>query len=281
MRPNTNTPLYPGRRGASGTCAFDILVVVFTLAVGLVAIYVGVGIVLLPVWAAGAALRVPLLRRVAGGWWELPVTAAEAFDSVVSRVTAPRDGSRWKLPQTSTTNQDDGDWTRGLGKLVLWVLALVGGLLMVIYGNEFVIDPIAGGSVAEPVVALLIFLTLCAGVTVWLLGERYKRDERPPLHRLMMALTVLGIAVSYFTLTGIQHAHRLVADYCSYGSVSQAQLDGCESHVTGNEVESRATRAARFAQSGSDAVCGAQSGPFCDDVISRRLYEDQAPPPGQ
>lgn len=77
----------------------------------------------------------------------------------------------------------------------------------------------------------------------------------------------------------LRYSDGLVGDYCSYGAVSDAQLTACESHVTANDVRSRDTPAARFAEDGSsDAVCGAGSGPFCQDVLDRRDLEEQAPP---
>jgi hypothetical protein len=53
-----------------------------------------------------------------------------------------------------------------------------------------------------------------------------------------------------------------VARYCEYGAVSQAQLDGCESHVTADEIDARDTNAARYAK-GKLNSCEADSGPFC------------------
>ena len=53
-----------------------------------------------------------------------------------------------------------------------------------------------------------------------------------------------------------------VARYCGYGSVSQAQLDGCESHVTSDQVDSYQTNAGRFAR-GELGQCLADSGPYC------------------
>jgi uncharacterized membrane protein len=261
---------------------FDVLVVVFTVALGIAAIYIGVSVVLLPVWAVGSVLRARPLRRIATGWWELPFTALMAFEDFTTKLTASRDGSRWRRPTEPVRADAEGDWARGVGRFVLWVLAIVGGLLVVIYGNEYVVDPVAGSSAAEIAAAVLILLTASCGAIAWVLSERYRYNERPPLHRFMVGLTVVGIALSYFTLTSIQHAHRVVNDYCAYGSVSKAQLNGCKSHVTANDVEARDTHAARFAESGSsDEVCGARSGPFCEDVINRRLYEDQAPRPGE
>ena len=54
-----------------------------------------------------------------------------------------------------------------------------------------------------------------------------------------------------------------VARYCEYGSVSQAQLDGCESHVAESDFSDSNTDAARYAR-GELLDCLANSGPFCN-----------------
>jgi hypothetical protein len=121
----------------------------------------------------------------------------------------------------------------------------------------------------------------CVGVA-WVLTRRYPHRGRPPAFRFWItAAFVFGIA-SYLMIMELQSSDRLVSDYCSYGAVSQAQLDGCKSHVTANEVRGRNTPAAHFAKSGSsDDVCGAISGPFCQRVLDGRYLEDQELPPGQ
>src|SRR4051794_11604500 len=103
----------------------DVLAVMFTAALGLAAIYVVIGIALLPVWALGAVLRVDVLRR-AGESWLLPLVIRETGESWIERFTAPRDGSRWKRPEPTARPDGDvdrpGDWARDLGLLVLWAL---------------------------------------------------------------------------------------------------------------------------------------------------------------
>ncbi len=61
---------------------------------------------------------------------------------------------------------------------------------------------------------------------------------------------------------------RLVDDYCSYGAVSDAQFEGCKSHVTADEVRSRRTPAAVFAI--EEGACGGNAGPFCAAAVERR-----------
>lgn len=56
----------------------------------------------------------------------------------------------------------------------------------------------------------------------------------------------------------------LVGDYCAYGAVSQAQLEGCRDHVTDDDVDARDTNAAQYARGELDE-CLADAGPFCED----------------
>ena len=53
-----------------------------------------------------------------------------------------------------------------------------------------------------------------------------------------------------------------VGEYCAYGAVSKAQLEGCVEHVTPATVNGYSTNAARYARGQLDA-CLADSGPFC------------------
>ncbi|HEX8743607.1 MAG TPA: hypothetical protein VF712_10780 [Thermoleophilaceae bacterium] len=56
----------------------------------------------------------------------------------------------------------------------------------------------------------------------------------------------------------------LVLDYCSYGAVSDAQLDGCVDHVTEDQVDALDTNAARYAR-GELQECLEDAGPFCEE----------------
>jgi hypothetical protein len=49
--------------------------------------------------------------------------------------------------------------------------------------------------------------------------------------------------------------------YCSYGAVSEAQLQGCADHVTPSYVRSHKTEAARYARGEIDSCTG--GGPYC------------------
>jgi hypothetical protein len=55
-----------------------------------------------------------------------------------------------------------------------------------------------------------------------------------------------------------------VADYCAYGAVSEAQLDGCIDHVDESDVERLDTNAAQYGRGELDK-CLSDAGPFCGD----------------
>jgi curli biogenesis system outer membrane secretion channel CsgG len=56
-----------------------------------------------------------------------------------------------------------------------------------------------------------------------------------------------------------------VARYCEYGAVNQAQLDGCESHVSVGDFEKSDTNAALYAKY-LLTFCRADAGPFCEET---------------
>ena len=55
----------------------------------------------------------------------------------------------------------------------------------------------------------------------------------------------------------------VVHDYCAYGAVSEAQLEGCETHVDEATVDSYDTNAAQYARGELDE-CLQDAGPFCE-----------------
>lgn len=61
-----------------------------------------------------------------------------------------------------------------------------------------------------------------------------------------------------------QGSGNIVHDYCAYGAVSQAQLDGCESHITESTAASYNTNAGRYARGELDN-CLTDAGPFCKE----------------
>ena len=262
----------------------DVLAVVLTVALALAAVYVLIGIALLPVWAVGAVFRVEVLRR-AGGWWLMPFVLREAGESVIERVTAPRDGSHWRRPDPPPRPVDDpepsGDWVRSLGVFLLWGLAIVGGLVLLMESHDAIVEPLAGGPAGEAAAVVIVLVTLAAAAAAWVLAQRYRYDSRPPAFRFALAAAIVCGFFSYSVIVELGYADRLVEEYCSYGAVSQRQLDTCQTHVSANHVREIDTPASRFAQGDSTAECGAGSGPFCQRVLDYRSLEEQQPPPGQ
>lgn len=71
----------------------------------------------------------------------------------------------------------------------------------------------------------------------------------------------------------VKSSLKLIADYCQYGSVSQAQLEGCYFHVHIREIEGRNTNAAQWARGELDE-CLSDAGPFCGTRY-RQTLEDR------
>ena len=85
--------------------------------------------------------------------------------------------------------------------------------------------------------------------------------KRRSLALPLVLLLIGGCGGSSETGAGTE-AGNLVGDYCAYGAVSKAQLEGCVEHVTPATVNGYDTNAARYAEGQLDA-CLADSGPFC------------------
>ena len=73
------------------------------------------------------------------------------------------------------------------------------------------------------------------------------------------AAVILGLAV----LASYGCGQSEVAAYCSYGAVSEAQLNGCIDHVTESDVADLNTNAADYGRGELDQ-CLSDSGPFCE-----------------
>jgi hypothetical protein len=68
--------------------------------------------------------------------------------------------------------------------------------------------------------------------------------------------------------------------YCSYGTVSRAQVAECEERVSSSYIDSLHTNAARFAR-GELEECLGDSGPFCTQEKTYMEEEAEAPRPGE
>ena len=77
-----------------------------------------------------------------------------------------------------------------------------------------------------------------------------------------IAITSVLSTIAVLVTVGCS-SNSQVADYCSYGAVSAAQLQGCIDHVSDATVESYDTNAAQYARGDLDD-CLEDSGPFCE-----------------
>lgn len=113
-----------------------------------------------------------------------------------------------------------------------------------------------------------------------------KRASGLPL--LVIVLASLALAATGCGDDSI--ADRGVRMYCTYGAMSTAQRDGCIAHTTADQVRSRSTPAARFANSALKrpegwaercvrdgdysaecAYCAEDAGPLCFDREKENL----------
>jgi hypothetical protein len=269
--------------GTQGSFALDAITWVLLIAFYAAVLYALIGVLLLPVWGIGAALGARRLERAGRGWWSLPRRMLDRARAAVDRFTAARDPDphvRPAEPAEADGEPAEQNWARTLGLILLWGLAIVGGLLLITTGEQHVVQPLAGGRTVAAVTVLAVTATAATAGWAWVLFSRYPSRARPPSASFAVAAAIMLGFFSYSMVTERRSADRLVNDYCSYGAVSVAQLAGCKSHVTANQVRDRDTPASHFAQRDSDE-CAEGSGPFCDDVVYRRGLEDQAPPPGQ
>jgi hypothetical protein len=73
---------------------------------------------------------------------------------------------------------------------------------------------------------------------------------------------VFVFALGFGWIEGWDNRDNYIDPYCRYGAKSQAQLDGCLSHVNSDDIDKLHTNAARFARGSTDR-CGADAGPYC------------------
>jgi hypothetical protein len=112
-------------------------------------------------------------------------------------------------------------------------------------------------------------------------GDGYEFPARPnfkPNHVWVPPLVTLGVIIGWVGLQGgwAVRTHE-IADYCSYGAVSDAQRDECENHVSSAYIDSLDTNAARFA-TGQLKECLEDAGPYCDGARTGKEYDEQRNP---
>jgi hypothetical protein len=152
---------------------------------------------------------------------------------------------------------------------LIWPILLIGLFLALAELNDGLWHRV--GYSNHPLLAVVV---LAAAVLA--LGVAAARLSRLKGHGHLIAL--LAVSAAFLGVSALSvwdardAARRLVTDYCSYGATSNAQLDGCLSHISAGYVLRHHTRAARFATN-FDADCGQRSGPFCGQVVARRVAE--------
>jgi hypothetical protein len=159
-------------------------------------------------------------------------------------------------------------WRRGMVGTALWaVVAIavcaVGSVLMGVFQLSAENHP--WGTVMVIGAAALAALAIVAGV------ERLAGGSVTA----PVAITIApGIVILIFALAGAfagQQVHDTgeLHDYCYYGSVSDAEVTGCLSHVTTAHIDQLDTNAARFAK-GDINRCLDDAGPYCAQALDER-----------
>jgi hypothetical protein len=122
-------------------------------------------------------------------------------------------------------------------------------------------------------------------------GQPSKRDALPKASRATSRLTIRvssptdrgsapAVILVVFAVLGFQSGYttrdRYIRPYCLYGARSDAQLAGCMSHVTSDDIDAVDTQAARFAR-GETSDCLADSGPFAAPAAKWNAIDEPAP----
>lgn len=169
---------------------------------------------------------------------------------------------------------------KALGWLVVAGVALFGALYaLIVVSNAVqsqtrpVVDDGHGWWIVGVCVLVVGVLFLIYRASDDFSGSELWTDRATWLRRSILLVGIPCSFIGFGVLNDMQTAKDLVDDYCRYGSKSQAQLDGCKSHVTRTDVENRDTQAAKFAKGIDDNCYEEDSGPFCLDVSNERAAE--------
>jgi hypothetical protein len=176
---------------------------------------------------------------------------------------------------------DTESWSVSLLKFLAVVVGIaavgVGGVWLMIVSFDHLWQPLGRADAAFGAAAGFGAVTAALGYGAAVIFRQTKDRELTWVARSMVAVAIaLGFG-TYGILTVRDSSRQVVADYCAYGAVSQAQLDGCKDHVGFSDVEEANTPAARFALRSVEEECGSGSGPFCEAVSQRRWLEEAQP----
>lgn len=135
------------------------------------------------------------------------------------------------------------------------------------------------GAANAPWAAVVLVLVVAgASYLVFTYVEKQVKGER----RSPVAVPLIGLlmALAFATALGIENrSGGMLRDYCDYGAVSRAEVQGCLDHVTDAQIQRLNTDAARFAQGNLDTCLG-DAGPYCANrAASRQAAENYDPQP--
>jgi hypothetical protein len=160
-------------------------------------------------------------------------------------------------------------WHRVLRAVVVIALVLAG--LSVIFGGT------VGAGIRDfgfHHFALAVGVLLGAGIATFGIHRLTGNTALENANWLVPAVIVLLVVGEGVWLGHQDRDGGVVADYCSYGAVSNAQREGCLDHVSRDAIDRLDTHAAQFARRDTDE-CLSDSGPFCEKALNSRLAEDE------
>jgi hypothetical protein len=96
--------------------------------------------------------------------------------------------------------------------------------------------------------------------TIWSDDARFR-----PERSWVAPVAILAAFATYGFVDASRARDNYVRPYCLYGAQSHAQLDGCMSHVTSDDINDLDTPAAQFGR-GETSDCLEDSGPYCADA---------------
>jgi hypothetical protein len=164
-----------------------------------------------------------------------------------------------------------------LAVVVVMAAAGVGAVWLMIVSFDRVWEPLGRADAAFGAAAGFGAVTATLGYGASVIFRQTQDREWTWVARSMVAVAIaLGFG-TYGILSARDSSRQVVAEYCAYGAVSQAQLEGCKDHVGFSDVEEANTPAARFALGSEEEECGSGSGPFCQAVSRRRRLEETQP----
>jgi Ca2+/Na+ antiporter len=150
-----------------------------------------------------------------------------------------------------------------LGSLLTLAAILLGVGLILILANNHIFERLGRDSPWLALAVCFAFLGLA------LYGLRLSAGDTQLVRGPLVTFCIVAVVAAVFIWTSHDSAQSTIRDYCGYGARSEAQFDGCVSHVHFREIEHRHTNAARFAR-GEINHCLTDSGPLCARYASWR-----------